>query len=472
MAPDSTIFSEILTFSPRLRVCSEKPIDVIVPVYKGLHETLCCILSVLTARPSCAYELIVLNDASPDAALSFCLRNIGGRGLITLLDNPANLGFVKTANRGLALHPDRDVVLLNSDTEVAGDWLDRLRRAAYSAAQVGTVTPLSNNATICSYPAFCADNAIPDDVNPVLLDQLCAACNEGDYMDVPTGVGFCMYFRRDCLKGIGLLDEEHFGKGYGEENDFCMRAMESGWRHLLALDTFVYHRGGTSFGADKKPAVERAMKVMESIHPDYSMLVAGHLRADPALPFRRRLDLARLAGPRPALLYITHSRGGGTERHVRDLTHRLEAEGGRAIILRPVDVRRVLLERPTVKATPNLVFAIPDEYWTLLEALRELGVRHIHVHHTIDVPKDVFRLIGDLDVPYDWTIHDYYSVCPRINLIDDSGVYCGEPGAVKCQVCLEKNEANDGAKVDVLRWREEYGTWLARRAKCSCRIRM
>jgi GT2 family glycosyltransferase/glycosyltransferase involved in cell wall biosynthesis len=460
-APDSTVFSEILAFSPRLCTSPEKPIDVIVPVYKGLNETLRCILGVLAAQPACEYELIVINDASPDSTLIFCLRNIAGRGLITLLDNPANLGFVKTANRGLALHPDRDVILLNSDTEVSGDWLDRLRRAAYSAAKVGTVTPLSNNATICSYPAFCEDNAIPADVNPPLLDQLCAACNEGSYVDVPTGVGFCMYFRRDCLNATNLLDENHFGKGYGEENDFCMRATERGWRHLLTLDTFVYHRGGTSFGTDKNPAIDRAMKVMECIHPDYSTLVAGHLRANPALPFRRRLDLARLAGPRPALLYITHNRGGGTERHVLDLAHRLEREGSRAIILRPLDARRVFLERPTVKATPNLVFAIPEEYWTLREALRELGIGHIHVHHSIDLPGEAFRLIGDLDLPYDWTIHDYYSVCPRINLIDETGVYCGEPGAVKCQVCLEQNGAHGGEKVDILRWREEYGTWLA-----------
>jgi GT2 family glycosyltransferase/glycosyltransferase involved in cell wall biosynthesis len=460
-APDSTVFREILAFSPRRFAPLEKPIDVIVPVYKGLNETLRCILSVLTAEPACAHELIVINDASPDSTLIFCLRKIAGRGLITLLDNPANLGFVKTANRGLCLHPDRDVVLINSDTEVSGDWLQRLRRAAYSAANVGTVTPLSNNATICSYPAFCEDNAIPDDVNPVLLDQLCAGCNEGSYVEVPTGVGFCLYFRRDCLDATNLLDEEHFGKGYGEENDFCMRAMERGWRHLLTLDTFVYHRGGTSFGTDKEPAINRAMKVMESIHPDYSTLVGGHLRANPALPFRRRLDLARLAGPRPSLLYITHNRGGGTERHVLDLANRLEREGSRAIVLRPLDASRVRLERPAVKATPNLVFAIPEEYWTLREALRELGVGHIHVHHSIDLPGDVFRLIGDLNLPYDWTIHDYYSICPRINLIDETGVYCGEPGAVKCQVCLEQNGAYGGEPVDILRWREEYGAWLA-----------
>jgi glycosyltransferase involved in cell wall biosynthesis len=271
-----------------------------------------------------------------------------------------------------------------------------------------------------------------------------------------------MYIRRDCLNGVGILDAEHFGKGYGEENDFCLRAASQGWRHVLTADTFVRHLGGTSFGASKNPAVERALKVLDTLHPDYGNQVGAHLLDNPALPFRRRLDLARLGGTQPAILYITHNRGGGTERHVLDMAGRLEAEGCRALILRPVDANHVCLEQVSIKNTPNLVFAIPEEYWTLREALLDLGVEHIHIHHTIDVPPAVLDLVRSLGAPYDWTIHDYYPICQRVNLIDETRTYCGEPEASRCNVCLEKSGSPCGSeKLEIQQWRRQYGEWLA-----------
>eukprot|EP01035_Chromulina_nebulosa_P045440 gene45440-61565_t len=179
-----------------------------------------------------------------------------------LLENPENLGFVGTVNRGMALSTQADVLLLNSDTEVANDWLDRLCATAYAQARNGTVTPFSNNATICSYPRFCEPNALPPGHTTASLDALAAQANPGAAVDVPTGVGFCMYIRRDCLDAVGLFDVPNFGKGYGEENDFCRRALARGWRNLHALDTFVLHSGGVSVGASKS---QRELDAMETL---------------------------------------------------------------------------------------------------------------------------------------------------------------------------------------------------------------
>ena len=67
-----------------------------------------------------------------------------------------------------------------------------------------------------------------------------------------------MYIRRAALADVGLFDADAFGRGYGEENDFCLRASARGWRHLLACDTFVYHEGTVSFGAGAQPLRDRA----------------------------------------------------------------------------------------------------------------------------------------------------------------------------------------------------------------------
>ena len=127
-------------------------IDVIIPIYKGLQQTRRCVDSVLQNRQSAPFEVVAVDDASPDPEITGYLDELAAERRITLVRNESNLGFVQSVNRGMSLHPDRDVVLLNSDTEVANDWLDRLLRAAYAYPDVGTVTPFSNNATICSYP--------------------------------------------------------------------------------------------------------------------------------------------------------------------------------------------------------------------------------------------------------------------------------------------------------------------------------
>ncbi|MCM2253226.1 MAG: methyltransferase domain-containing protein, partial [Ramlibacter sp.] len=150
-------------------------VDVIVPVYRGLHDTQLCIRSVLASSCRTPWRLVILNDASPEPEVTQWLREVSQTDpRIVLLENERNLGFVATVNRGMALG-DHDVLLLNSDTEVANDWLDRLRHAAYSNQRVASVTPFSNNATICSYPRFCEPNELPPGWDTRSLDALFAS---------------------------------------------------------------------------------------------------------------------------------------------------------------------------------------------------------------------------------------------------------------------------------------------------------
>lgn len=208
-------------------------VDVIVPVYNGYEATLRCLHSVLNSRNETPFELIVINDASTDTALSAKLYELAGKEWFTLLENEENKGFVATVNRGMRLHPERDALLLNADTQVSGNWLDRLRAHAQKGTRVGSVTPLSNNAGICSYPAFLQNNAPVENA-----DALAAKSNAGMSCELPTAVGFCMYIPRACLQETGYFDEETFGRGYGEENDFCLRALAQNLSLLMKLTIF------------------------------------------------------------------------------------------------------------------------------------------------------------------------------------------------------------------------------------------
>jgi GT2 family glycosyltransferase/2-polyprenyl-3-methyl-5-hydroxy-6-metoxy-1,4-benzoquinol methylase/glycosyltransferase involved in cell wall biosynthesis len=440
----------------------DAPVDVIVPVYRGLDDTRRCLESVLASPVTTTYRLVVIDDAGPEPEVRDYLRGLAAaEPRVLLLENERNLGFVATVNRGMALNPGHDVLLLNSDTEVANDWLDRLRSAAYADQRVGSVTPLSNNATICSYPRFCKDNELPSGFDTASLDRLCARTNPTLHVDIPTGVGFCMYIRRDCLDQVGLFDVERFGKGYGEENDFCMRALEAGWRHLLALDTFVLHTGGVSFGDAKKPREIEAFEKLRQLHPRYEPLVRAHVAADPARPARLAIDVARLrATARPAILYVTHARGGGTERHVQELADAVTGVAN-ALVLRPAAGGAMAVEwLAKGEEDFRFCFQLPADLDALCQLLAGLGVGHIHFHHLLGLAPQVWGLPQRLGVSFDFTAHDHYALCPQISLTGRDNRYCGELGPEQCTTCLRQSPAPGG--VGIIEWRLNYRQLLRR----------
>ena len=269
-------------------------IDVVIPAYRSLDHTRRCVESVLAAPCVTPHELTVIDDASPEPALSEWLRGLAAAERITLVAHDANRGFVASANEGMALHPDRDVVLLNSDTEVAEGWLDRLAAHGRRDPTVATATPFSTNATICSYPRTLADNALPAGETTASLDRAFATANAGRACEIPTGVGFCMWISRRCLDGIGRFDEARYGAGYGEEVDFCMRAARAGFHHVLAGDVFVFHVGEVSFGKSGIERRARAQAEVDALYPEFQQRLAAFIPSDPPRMLRRRADLERL----------------------------------------------------------------------------------------------------------------------------------------------------------------------------------
>jgi len=282
-------------------------VDIIVPVYRNLAASRRCVASVLASTNADLARVIIVEDASPEPDLvDWCVEQ-GALDRVTLIRNEANLGFVRSVNRGMAAGSN-DVVLLNSDTEVPQGWLERLRTCAASQPRVATVTPFSNNATICSYPLFCRDSNLPGRMSLEDLDRLFASANAGMSCELPTAVGFCVYIRREALSELGLFDEEAFGRGYGEENDFSRRAAERGWTNLLCADLYVYHEGGVSFGADAEDLKTLGNLRLVERHPDYPDLIAGFIANDPLYPFRDRVDRLRRELPGQADFLLEEGR--------------------------------------------------------------------------------------------------------------------------------------------------------------------
>ena len=442
---------------PRQQALGKPPngaFDVVIPVYRHLRRTLECIESVreTVAGPA---RIVVVEDASPEPALSAALDVLAADGIITLIRHAVNLGFPRSANAGIAFCAGRDVILLNSDTLVAPFWADALREAAYSAPDIGTATPFSNDASILSYPDPLRVNPMPDRTGTRRLMALARAANGNRVIDIPTGNGFCWYLRRDCLDQAGLLREDLFAQGYGEENEFCLRSAQLGWRHVGATGAFVGHVGNISFGAARSSLMRRNLETLNLLYPGYDALIQAHIAADPFADSRRRIDRLRLVAsrsvPNRAVLLITHDEAGGVERVVRARARMLAAQGTRAIILRPqgeaclVDVPGADADSDTsgdTRSFPNLRYVLPREMDRLLALLKGEGVVYAEWHHLLGHHPQVRTLCERLAVPYDIFIHDYAWFCARIALVGPTGRYCGEPDIAGCNVCIAAQGSN------------------------------
>jgi O-antigen biosynthesis protein len=440
---------------------AEVVVDVIIPVYKNASATLQCIASVLHAKENTAFEVIVINDDSPEKKLTEYLHNLSELHIITLIQNPDNRGFVYSANLGMQLHPERDIVLLNSDTQVFGNWIERLRAASAREPLVASVTPLSNNATICSYPRTLYDNPYPLEISYERLDSLTAQVNKALVVEAPTAIGFCMYIKRAAINLIGIFDLKAFGIGYGEENDWCQRAIKAGWKNLLTADTFVYHIGNASFGGSKDTQLSKALKILAKRYPRYHQDIQSFIRNDPLKTARERLDWARLElqSKETNTLMVSHNRGGGSERHLQEDAQQTLKQGQGVFYLRPVRGKPnlVRIEHGLVKQllnTPHFEF---KDINRLAKKLGALNITTIQNHGLVDyeaqAPLYLARLATQMQATYIVDIHDYTVICPRINLVDQSGIYCGEPIESQCNRCL-KESPNDFGVTSIKEWRQ------------------
>jgi GT2 family glycosyltransferase/glycosyltransferase involved in cell wall biosynthesis len=431
-------------------------------VYRGVDATIACLESIAAARSSWSHDVVVIIDDS-DRDRYTRVVDVAKRHAFFVLFNDENEGFPKTVNRGMRRHADRDVILLNSDTLVYGDWLDRLRRAAYQDKSIGTVTPFSNNATICSYPKIWHNNEVSAGEAKV-VDICCASANAGRIADLPTGVGFCMYIRRNCILDVGLFDESLWGKGYGEENHFCLLAASRGWRNVLAADTFVAHVGHVSFENDQRETLMEANATkLSSLHPGYERTVAEFSTADPLRPLRERVNFERLRQTvEGCILFVASDIAGGVGRHLYEMAKTLTRQGAPVLVLAVTATGNDVNIR-TAEGDSVRTYLLDSEFEDLRRDMARLHIRHLHYQHLMNLPDKILALAQDLQVSYDCTIHDYSYICPRATLVDDSGRYCGEPEVAVCERCVALSGPHPMWKT----FGRQYGTVGALRSASS-----
>lgn len=450
-------------------------VDIIVPIYNAYKAVEECINSIIKHTDLTKNRLILINDKSTDENILGLLNSFKNQYAslnIIVLDNEINLGFVGTVNKGME-YSDSDVILLNSDTEVSDFWVEEMEKCAYSQDDVATVTALSNNATLASVPNGLQPNKLPDSMSFDEYANMVYSRSLRRYPQIPTAHGFCMYIRRNALNVVGLFDQQTFGKGYGEENDFSYRCMDFGYKHLLCDSVIVYHKESQSFNEKKEQLINANMKILRKRYPLYVKNTENWCSKFPIKDICDNVRIGIENRDRSNILFLihdwsnVHSNVGGTTIHCLDLISRLRNDFNIHVLAPENDVYKLHsyfkdseICNDVGLYKKNVMSSFYDaDYRKMLETIIDgLGITTVHVHHMIGHYFDVVDVCREKHVQSIITLHDFYSLCPTINLLYMNKEYCMEMKNKDCVNCLK--DKMDVQNNIVKNWQVHWGQFL------------
>ena len=458
-----------------------RQITILLPVYNAAGLTRDC-LDRIVRNTDLPWRLIAVEDGSTEPGLRPMLRDWAAArppGQVTLIEHETNQGFVASMNAAFATVLDdpalRDcpVVLLNTDAMVPPGWASRLVAPLLDAPDVASVTPMSNDAEIFSVPAICAKS----DLGPgqaEAIDRTAARLDPAlAQAPAPTGVGFCMALAPAFLHRVPRFDPA-FGRGYGEEVDWCQKVRALGGRHLGLATLFVEHRGGASFGSSEKAAlIARNGETISRRYPAYDAEVQDFLTVDPLRAARLALAVAWAGAARPAEavpVYLAHAMGGGAEHWLRARIRSDARAGQPSVVLRVGGTARWQVE---VWSAGGTTAGWTDDLSLVAALLSPLESRRI-VYSCGVGDSDPFALpdilLGLRRGPQDRIevlFHDYLPVAPSMTLLDKAGRYHGPvtarrlsslPGTVLADYALRRP---DGKEIGLDDWQRAWGALLA-----------
>ena len=425
-------------------------VSIVLPIYNAADALKECLDSLVKCTPSCI-KIIAINDASTDAEVSNVLNSFSSVQNLDVYTNDQNLGFSGTVNRGFSLANNADVIILNSDTVVSPGWVSNLKIKAYSNPKIATVTPLSNNAG----PFSVAKQSSPRDSAQIqkLLNSIGCSEHFATTQEMPTGHGFCLYIKSKAFEAVGYFDQDNFPRGYGEENDFCMRLKKRQLINTIDTKTYIYHAEAASFGSEKKASMvkEGRLKV-DQLHPEYTQEISDYFGQSSFNQVIQNLDKYLqehiCTSTSSNALFLVNVKSGGTPQTNRDLMIALKRNHN----IQPLClyVRKGVAQLSIIDDNLDEIFGgeyvIPETklpshsnqflekiYIQLIERFR---FSFVHIRHMGWHSITIFDVLKLFHVPCFFSLHDFYTVCPNIKLQDSDNKHCRAD-------CLQSTSAGD-----------------------------
>jgi N-acetylglucosaminyl-diphospho-decaprenol L-rhamnosyltransferase len=309
---------------------SDRPLVSLIVVTYNSATRLPKFFEALSTTRYSPYQVIVVDNASPDGAADYVAKRQPG---VRLIANQQNVGFGQACNQGARAADGDFLVFLNPDVDVTLDWLDILVRHMVERPDAAIICPQT------LYP----DEPRTENQEPEEGSQFSVLGSATKVIETAAVPGAAMMVRRVAWQALGGFDERFFL--YWEDTDLCWRAWLLGWRVLEDVEAHVYHeRGGSGGGhwdAERtRNSLRTYLKTMRwrKVVPFAATLLAKTLaklvlRRSPGLlgawawnwrhlgetlALRRELMRARRGDPKQLeRLALTHARRGRAERQRR-----------------------------------------------------------------------------------------------------------------------------------------------------------
>jgi len=421
-----------------------------------------CIESALQAEPNA--EILAIDDCSTDSTIQEMLGEIYDRfpDRFRWDRNVTNLGFVETANKGMEQAGDRHVVLLNSDTISTPSFASIMCTAFSNGSRVASVTPMTNAGTIANIPSMSSDLLIESNTFSSAAAKVLSGAKSfhkiESWPEIPTAVGFAMAINGRLRSQIGLFDPI-FSPGYGEENDWSFKARKLGFKNILCPVAYVHHAHGASFGSQKKILIENHLAILAQRYPKYHSDIQRFLKKDPLHYYRHWALLATFSHSSllKIRIVIDHYSGGGA---TSTLESEIESQHDTLqIIVTKVSESSIEFQLIFVGFEKILYSGRRTDFDFLLTLLNPFSCL---INSTPFISKDdsLIDFLTNLTArasAVELRIHDYHSICPSFNLINERGIFCEIPDIPTCDKCLPKNGFKQPQTVlSITEWRRAW----------------
>lgn len=244
-------------------------VSIVIVNWNTGQITCDCLRSVYEQTTGVSFEAIVIDNASSDNSVAIFKEKFPQ---VILIENDDNRGFAAANNQGMAIAKGRFILLLNSDTVVLENAIEKTVEFAYSRSDAAVIGCKVLNSDKSLQPTCF--------MFPSILNMLLSATylykilpknrffgrehmtwwgrNNERQVDVVTGC--FMLVQREAIEQIGMMDERFFV--YAEETDWCYRFKEAGWKVIFTPCAQIIHLGGES---SKKVATEMGLQLRGSI---------------------------------------------------------------------------------------------------------------------------------------------------------------------------------------------------------------
>ena len=439
-------------------------VDIIVPIYNAEKSLPKFFQDV--QKTNVQYRLILIDDASTDEHTQQLLKQyVKEHTNVDLVRNSQNIGMVGSINRGLAMSRNH-VVLLSANVELPQNWLERLIAPIVKDPTVASATPFTNSGSICGFPLSFKNNTV---FNHIDVDQIDRFFREirSIYTTIPIGVGFCMALSQSAIREVGLMDQKTFGMGFGEDTDWCRRAILKGFRNVMVENLYVYHNTGNSFFTDdRRRRMQLNREKLIAKHPDLIEIMRSFSSEDPLGPIRSYV-LCRLTSVLSSKRYmIFHSElAGGSNIYIqRYAEHRRNEKAVTVMIRYRRSTRLYQVEYQWGKYKAILDMESLNEVFSFCD---KMELNQLIVNHLVTYPnvrehlKKIREYAEEKGIRLMMMVHDYYLICPSMYLMNEKEQFCGIDALSECEYCLKSQQGyslQDFASVR--EWRSAWRSFL------------